>query len=92
MRVVEDVRKGIQDALAPDLKALDAKLTGLDVAIKEGFASVERVVAARHELILAELRTPKTIADSRHEAILKARDIDKRLEKIETKQAGQAVV
>jgi hypothetical protein len=90
MSIVEDVRKGIQDVLAPDIKAIDARLTALDAAVKEGFASSERVAAARHELILAELRTAKTIADSRHEAILKALDIDKRLEKIEAKQ-GQAV-
>jgi hypothetical protein len=90
MSIVEDVRKGIQDVLAPDIKAIDARLTALDAGVKEGFASSERVAAARHELILAELRTAKTIADSRHEAILKALDIDKRLEKIEAKQ-GQAV-
>jgi hypothetical protein len=64
MSVVEDVRKGIQDVLAPDIKAIDARLTALDAAVKEGFASSERVAAARHELILAELRTAKTIADS----------------------------
>jgi hypothetical protein len=86
MSIVEDVRKGIQDVLAPDIKAIDARLTVLDAAVKEGFASSERVAAARHELILAELRTAKTIADSRHEAILKNLDIDKRLEKIEAKQ------
>jgi hypothetical protein len=86
MSIVEDVRKGIQDVLAPDIKAIDARLTALDAAVKEGFASSERVAVARHELIVAELRTAKTIADSRHEAILKALDIDKPLEKIEAKQ------
>ena len=91
MSVVEDVRKGIQDVLAPDMKALDARLTALDAAVKEGFASAERVAAARHELLLAELKTAKTIADSRHDAIIKALDIDKRLEKLEGKQAISAI-
>ena len=91
MSVVEDVRKGIQDVLAPDIKAIDARLTALDAAVKAGFASAERVAAARHELILAELKTAKTIADSRHNAIVKALDIDKRLEKLEGKQAVSAV-
>ena len=91
MSIVEDVRKAFQDVLAPDLKALDARLTALESALKEGFASEERVAAARHELILAELRTARAIADSRHEAVLKALDIDKRLEKIEAKQTTQAV-
>jgi hypothetical protein len=96
MSIVEDVRKGIQDVLAPDIKAIDARLTALDAAVKEGFASSERVAAARHELILAELRTAKTIADSRHEAILNKHaellnklDIDKRLAKIEAQQKDQ---
>ena len=91
MSVVEDVRKGIQDVLAPDIKAIDARLIALDAAVREGFASAERVAAARHELILAELKTAKTIADSRHDAILRALDIDKRLEKLEGKQAVAAV-
>lgn len=90
MSVVEDVRKALQDVLAPDLKALDAKFTALENAIKEGFSSSERVSAARHELILAELRTAKAIADSRYEAILRALDIDKRLEKIEARQTAVA--
>ncbi len=91
MSIVEEVRRAFQDVLAPDLKALDARLPALEGALKEGFASEERVAAARHELILAELRTAKTIADSRHEAVLKALDIDKRLEKVEAKQTAQAV-
>lgn len=91
MSVVEDVRKGVQDVLAPDIKAIDARLTALDAAVREGFASAERVAAARHELILAELKTAKTIADSRHDAIVKALDIDKRLERLEGKQAVSAV-
>jgi hypothetical protein len=43
---------------------------------------------ARHELILAELRNAKAIADSRHETILRALDIDKRQEKIEARQSA----
>jgi hypothetical protein len=91
MSIVEDVRKVIQEVLAPDIKAMDAKLAALNSALKDGFAAEERVAAARHELILAELRNAKTIADSRHEAILKALDIDKRLEKIESQQTQKAV-
>jgi hypothetical protein len=85
MSVTREVRKAFQDVLAPDLKALDAKVTAIESVIKEGFASAECVAMARHELILAELRTAKAIADSRHEAILKGLDIDKRLEKIESR-------
>jgi hypothetical protein len=57
--------------------------------VKEGFASVDKVAAIRHELVMAELRTSLAIAESRHEAILKALDIDRRLERIEARQAAQ---
>jgi hypothetical protein len=82
MGAVEDVRKALQDVIAPDLKALQ-------VEVKEGFASVERVAAIRHELVLAELRTALVVAESRHEAILKALDLDRRLERVEARQASQ---
>jgi hypothetical protein len=79
MGAVEDVRKALQDVIAPDLKALQ-------VEVKEGFASLEKVAAIRHELVLAELRTALAVAESRHEAILKALDIDRRLERIEARK------
>ena len=82
MGAVEDIRKALQDVIAPDLKALQ-------VEVKEGFASVERVAAIRHELVLAELRTALAVAESRHEAILKALDLDRRLERVEARQASQ---
>jgi hypothetical protein len=47
------------------------------------------VAAIRHELLLAELRTAQVIAESRHEAIFRALDIDKRLERVEARQAAQ---
>jgi hypothetical protein len=68
--------------VAPDLKALQ-------VEVKEGFISVEKVAAIRHELLLAELRNAQALAESRHEAIVKALDIDKRLERVEARQAAQ---
>jgi hypothetical protein len=82
MGAVEDVRKALQDVIAPDLKALQ-------VEVREGFASVERVAAIRHELVLAELRTALTVAESRHESTLKALDLDRRLERVEARQASQ---
>ena len=82
MGTVTDLRKTLQDVIAPDLKALQ-------VEVKEGFASVERVAAIRHELLMAELRSALAIAESRHEAILKALDIDRRLARVEAQQASQ---
>jgi hypothetical protein len=96
MGVVEDVRKALQDVIAPDIKALQvevkegfASVEKQFAAVREGFVSVEKVAAIRHELVLAELRNAQAIAESRHEAILKALDIDKRLERLEARQGSQ---
>lgn len=96
MGAVEDVRKALQDIVAPDLKALQAEVkegfASVEkqfASVKDGFASVEKLAAIRHDLLLAELRNAQAIAESRHEAILKALDIDKRLERIEARQGTQ---
>jgi Lon protease-like protein len=82
MGAVEDIQRALQDVVARDLKALQAE-------VREGFISVEKVAAIRHELVLAELRNALVIAESRHEAILKALDLDRRLERVEARQASQ---
>jgi hypothetical protein len=89
MGVVEDVRKALQDVIAPDLKALQAEVREGFASVEKQFVSVEKVAAIRHELLLAELRNAQVIAETRHEAILKAPDSDKRLERIEARQAAQ---
>src|ERR1035438_1886249 len=96
MGAVEDIRKALQDIVAPDLKALQvevregfASVEKQFAAVKDGFISAEKVAAIRQELLLAELRNAQVIAESRHDAILKALDIDKRLERIEARQASQ---
>ena len=56
-------------------------------AVKDGFISAEKVAAIRQELMLAELRNSLAIAESRHETILKALDIDRRLDRIEARKS-----
>lgn len=79
MSVVEDVRTVIQDLVAPDLKAIAERLKAME-AINE----------ARHKEMIAKIETATTIQTARYDAIMKALDIDKRLEKIEAKQAAVA--
>ncbi len=83
MGAVEDTRKVIQDLIAPDLKAIAVRLE-----------AVEAIAEARHKELLARLETMEskieassTIQTARYDAIMKALDIDKRLEKIEARQA-----
>lgn len=94
MGAVEDVRKAFQDIVAPDLKALQVEVkegfASVDkqfAAVKDGFFSAEKVAAIRQELVLAELRTSLAVAEARHEAILKALDIDRRLDRIEARKS-----
>ncbi len=44
---VEDVRKVIQDFVAPDLKALEARLVALEKEMKDRFAHADRVELER---------------------------------------------
>ena len=89
MGVVDDVRKALPDVVAPDLKALQVEVKEGFASMDKQFISVEKVAAIRHELVLAELRAALAVAESRHEAILKALDIDRRLDRIEARQASQ---
>jgi hypothetical protein len=89
MGAVEDVRKALRDVVAPDLKALQVEVNEGFASVEKQFASIEKLAAVRHDLLLAELRNAQMIAESRHEAILRALDIDKRLERVEARQASQ---
>ena len=89
MGAVGDVRKVLQDIVAPDLKALQVEVKEGFASVDKQFASIEKLAAIRHDLLLAELRNAQMISESRHEAILKALDIDKRLERVEARQASQ---
>jgi uncharacterized protein YqgV (UPF0045/DUF77 family) len=91
MSVVEDLRKVIQDLVAPDLKALAEKLNVMDRSIEHRLKAIETIAEARHNELLAKIETSNTIHTARYDTIMKALDIDKRLEKIEAKQTAQAV-
>lgn len=78
---VEDVRKLLQDLVAPDLKALSARLDSLEQRVARGFVQSEEVAKARHETVLA------TIAASNAQ-VMGALEMEKRLTRLE-RQAPQ---
>ncbi|AFL87798.1 hypothetical protein Terro_1491 [Terriglobus roseus DSM 18391] len=71
MSVVEDNRKLLQDLVAPELRAIDVRLTALekrfddvdrrltaaDKTEQDRFAQAEKIAAERHERILSELKS-----------------------------------
>jgi ERCC4-type nuclease len=88
MSEIAELRKVFQDLVAPDLKAIQADLSSLKSSVDKQFASVEAIAQARNATLLAKLETMEAIQNARHEAIMKALDIDKRLERIEAREAA----
>ncbi len=96
MSGIEDVRKVVQDLVAPDLKAIDGRLTGLEKsmnaradAIVTRLDASEQVSRARHDALVAALKALEGKVDSNHAAVLHALDIDKRLERLESQSADR---
>jgi hypothetical protein len=86
MGSVEDVRKVIQDLVAPDLKSLNVRLDSLEKeiglkfdAVDSRFKAAETLAALRHETVL------NTIA-ARTSQILNALALDKRMSNLKSKQ------
>lgn len=63
MSIIEDVRKGIQDLVTPDMRAISARLDMLEKQMAElksdmkaGFAEAERRAEKRHEDLTGNIR------------------------------------
>jgi hypothetical protein len=84
MSVVEDVRQVIQDFLAPELRALTARIDALEVKMDSRFealnarmSAIEERASLRHEVILAQM-----------ESVKGQLSLDYRLKKLEQSQEG----
>lgn len=89
MGSIEDSRKAVQDFLAPDLKALAARLEALEKEMHAGFAHAEKMnlerfssAAARHEALLATMA-------ANHASIMSMLEFDKRLTRIESERKAE---
>ncbi len=72
MGVLDDVRKVLQDFLAPELRAITAQLSAIDSRLN----AQDKIAEARHNEILVRI-------DSRKASF----EVDKRLEKLETRES-----
>jgi hypothetical protein len=84
MSVVEDVRKVFQDLLAPDLKAIDARIKGLEDVMKarfdavdSRFEGVETRIKGVEEVMKARFDAVEEIAAARHSALLAVLEKDR---------------
>lgn len=90
MGTVDEVRKVIQDLVAPDLKALDVRLNALEAKIDLKFKHVETEIEIRFKASeeMAKLRheTILNVISANNSQILQALSFDKRLANLESKQ------
>jgi hypothetical protein len=88
MSEVAKLRKVFQDLVAPGSEGVQAELNNLKISTDKPFAGVEAIAQARNATLLAKLETMEGIQNARHESVVKALDIDKRLERIEAREAA----
>ncbi len=95
MGEVAEIRKIFQDLIAPDVKSIATDVAAFKAGVDKQFRNAADLATARYEVVVAKMETMEAKLTSmetthaiRHEAILKPLDIDKRLEKIEARQAA----
>jgi len=96
MSVVEDVRRVLQDFLAPELRAITARLDAIDSRLgaqDKVLAAQEKTSDARQSEMLSRVTAQDKTAEARHNEILarieglkNSFEIDKRIEKLENRQ------
>jgi hypothetical protein len=89
MSVVEDVRKTLQDFLAPELRAVTARLDAIDSKL----AAQDKVLAAQEKTTETRFAAYEKTAEARHNEILarleslkNSFEFDKRIERLESRQ------
>ncbi len=55
MGVVEDIRKVIQDLVAPDLKAINARLDGIESTMNAEFDALNTKMDTKFELVVSKM-------------------------------------
>jgi hypothetical protein len=88
MGAIEDVRKVIQDLIAPDLKAIQAQIKGAEEAshlrndaLSAKIDNLSEKMDRKFEIVFAKM-------EANHASIIYALNIEKRVEAIERKTAA----
>ncbi len=77
MGVIEDVRKVLQDVIAPDLKAIDARLNALD-----------KKLDLTREVLTAQMNTMQATLVAEIARLDRSADLERRIEKLETERTS----
>jgi hypothetical protein len=93
MSIVEDVRQVFQDFLAPELRALSARIEALEVKMDSRFEANEAKANSRFEALNGRMAANEERASLRHEILLVQLEsikgqlsLDYRLKKLEQAQ------
>jgi hypothetical protein len=87
MSVIEDVRKVIQDLVAPELKSLSVQLNGFERELKVR----DELTQAKLETMRAKMEALGAKMDAQYASIMNALDLDKRVGLLERdKQSASA--
>lgn len=82
MSIVEDVRQVFQDFLAPELRAISARLDALEKTVSARMESLERTMEAR----FAAQGTKIEAIDRKIDSLKESLDLDRRLSKLEAEK------
>ncbi|HEY5330634.1 MAG TPA: hypothetical protein VIJ79_12165 [Acidobacteriaceae bacterium] len=95
MGAIEDVRKVIQDLVAPELKSLQAQIKGVDEASKlrdEALSAkmdnLDQTLSAKIDNLSDKIDLKFELVMAEMKAIIYSLNIDKRIEAIERKTAA----
>lgn len=83
MSVIEDVRKVIQDLVAPELKSLSAKLDSFERESKLCDENLAARIDSGEKLTHAKLEAISAKMDAQYQSILYTLNLDKRVEVLE---------
>jgi uncharacterized protein YqfA (UPF0365 family) len=93
MSVVEDVRKVLQDFLAPELRALTARMDAADKIADARYQEIKANAEARHQEVKANAEALRQEVMSfrqevmvRFDSLKDSLELDKRVEKLESRQ------
>lgn len=83
MSMIDDLRKLIQDLIAPDLKSIQSKLDGNENVSKLRDEALSAKIDSKFELVISKM-------DANQATVMNALNIDKRVEAIERKTVAAA--
>jgi hypothetical protein len=91
MSVIEDVRKVVQDLVAPELKSLSVRLEGFERESKLRDEITQAKIEMVRDSMGARMDALSTKMDAQYSSIMNALNLDKRVEVLERdKQSASA--